>query len=62
MLPEVAKAARALKKIQGNITFDPSTQPGKNLHSNIGGTYLHLASKFHEHPTKIDFIGTYPNF
>jgi len=58
MLSEVAQ----VRKIQGIITFDPGTRSEKKLHSHIGGTHLHLVSKFHEHLTKIDFIGTYPNF
>jgi len=59
MLPE---AARAVRKVQGSITFDPSTRLEKKLHSHLEGTCSHLMSKFHEHLAKIDFIGTYLDF
>jgi len=53
MLPEATQAA---PKFQGNITFDPSTQLEKKLDFQQGGTCIHIVSKFHEHPTKHDFI------
>jgi len=59
MVPEVA---RAIKKVQGNITFDPGARSEKKLHSHLEGTCLHLVSEFREHLAKIDFIGTYPDF
>jgi len=59
MLPE---AAQAVKKVQGSITFDPGSRSEKKLHSHLEGTCSHLVSKFREHLTKIDFIGTYPDF
>jgi len=59
MLPEVAQA---ISNIQGSITFDPSTQLEEKLDFHEGGTLLYSVSKFHEHLTKNEFVGTYSRF
>jgi len=56
------EAARAVRKVQGIITFDLGTRLEKKLHTHLEGTCSHLVSKFGEHPAKIDFIGTYLDF
>jgi len=38
MLPE---AARAVRKIQGIITFDSGTQLEKKLHTYVGGVHVY---------------------
>jgi len=62
VLQKLPEAARAARKVQGSITFDPGIRSEKKLNSHQESTCSHLVSKFHEHPTQIDFIGTYPNF
>jgi len=57
MLPEVA---RAMRKIEGSITFDLDTWSEKKLYFHLEGTCSHLVSKFEEHLLKNDFIRTYP--
>jgi len=58
----LSETAQAVRKVQGSITFDLGSQLEKKLHSHLEGTCSHLLFKFHEHPTKIDFIGTYRIF
>jgi len=57
MLP---KAARGTQKVQGTISFDPGTQLEKKLDFYEGIACFYIVPKFQEHPTKNDFILTYP--
>ncbi len=54
----VAQNCPRCPKVQGGITFDSKAQLKNKLDFHQGSTCVYIESKFYEHPTKNDSIGT----